>query len=44
MLVRTYHESQTKPVYRVREIIEPVEAKRARELELLRRTPAPPPV
>jgi hypothetical protein len=30
MLVRTYHESQTKPVYRVREIIEPAEAKRVR--------------
>jgi hypothetical protein len=44
MLVRTYHESQTKPVYRVREIIEPAEAKRAHELGLLRRTPAPPPV
>ena len=45
MLVRTYHESQTKPVYRVREIIEPAEAKRVRELGLLRgRTVPPPPV
>jgi len=43
MLVRTYHESQTKPVYRVREIVEPDEAKRARELGILRgRTAAPP--
>ena len=41
MLVRTYHESQTKPVYRVREIIEPAEAKRARELQTLRSRPAP---
>ena len=45
MLVRTYHESQTKPVYRVREIVEPAEAKRVRELGLLRgRTVPPPPV
>jgi len=43
MLVRTYHESQTKPVYRVREIIEPAEAKRVRELGLLRGRTAPPP-
>jgi glycosyltransferase involved in cell wall biosynthesis len=35
MLVRTYHESQTKPVYRVREVIEPAETKRARELAKL---------
>jgi hypothetical protein len=42
MLVRTYHESQTKPVYRVREIIEPAEAKRARELQMLRGRTAPP--
>ena len=43
MLVRTYHESQTKPVYRVREIIEPAEAKRVRELGLLRGRTVPPP-
>jgi len=43
MLVRTYHESQTKPVYRVREIVEPAEAKRARELTMLRARTAPPP-
>jgi hypothetical protein len=42
MLVRTYHESQTKPVYRVREVVEPAEAKRARELTMLRARPAPP--
>lgn len=35
MLVRTYHESQAKPVYRVREVVEPDEAKRARELAKL---------
>ena len=44
MLVRTCHESLTKPVYRVREIIEPAEAKRARELQLLRSRTAPPAV
>jgi len=43
MLVRTYHESQTKPVYRVREIIETAEAKRARELGVLRGRTAPSP-
>jgi glycosyltransferase involved in cell wall biosynthesis len=43
MLVRTYHESQTKPVYRVREIIEPAEVRRARELGLLSEAPAPRP-
>jgi glycosyltransferase involved in cell wall biosynthesis len=43
MLVRTYHESQTKPVYRVREIIEPAEVRRARELGLLSVAPAPRP-
>jgi len=43
MLVRTYHESQTKPVYRVREIIEPAEAKRAHELTIFRARTAPPP-
>jgi len=41
MLVRTYHESQTKPVYRVREIIEPAEANRAHELTMLRTRTAP---
>jgi glycosyltransferase involved in cell wall biosynthesis len=43
MLVRTYHESQTKPVYRVREIVEPADAKRAREVTMLRTRTAPPP-
>jgi len=35
MVVRTYHESQAKPIYRVREIVEPPEAHRTvRQLPL----------
>jgi glycosyltransferase involved in cell wall biosynthesis len=43
MLVRTYHESQTKPVYRVREIIEAAGAKRPSGPTLLRARRVPPP-
>jgi len=43
MLVRTYHESQTKPVYRVRAVVEPAEAARAREIGVLRSRTAPAP-
>ena len=43
MLVRTYHESQTKPVYRVREIVEFPAAGRGPELTMLRGRTAPPP-
>jgi glycosyltransferase involved in cell wall biosynthesis len=43
MLVRTYHESQTKPVYRVREIIEAAGAKRPSGPTMLRARRAPPP-
>jgi hypothetical protein len=42
MLVRTYHESQTKPVYRVREIIEAAGAKRPSGPTMLRARSAPP--